>query len=186
MYTLEWLIGTGAAAAVVGALIGWLIARTAYRGKRATDLAAELEQTQEELANYKQEVYEQFGETARKFKNLNDSYADLHKQLATSASVLCADMDTSNLLSGPAASDALEAQAQTVTTEDAQSPEASDDVDAEPATKATTDLDDELNPTDEQQAAATEPATESATSSSADESADESAVETDANKTTNA
>ena len=118
MYSLEWLVGTGVIAALVGIFCGWLGARLAYRGKRAADLEQELEASQQALTDYKQEVYEQFGETARKFKNLNDSYADLHKQLATSASVLCADMDTSNLLAAPADGGALEAQAENVTTEE--------------------------------------------------------------------
>lgn len=117
MYTLEITIAIGVGAALVGLIIGWLIARVAYRGKRASTLAEELEASRKEHEAYKQEVYEQFGETARKFKNLNDSYADLHKQLATSASLLCADMDPSTLLPAPNSGDALEAQSEIVEAE---------------------------------------------------------------------
>ncbi len=101
MYDMQWLVGTGVIAGVLGILIGLGIARMGGRTRRAQELEAELEASQEELKSYKAEVFSQFGETARKFERLNESYADLHKQLATSASVLCADMDSSALLAGP-------------------------------------------------------------------------------------
>jgi hypothetical protein len=46
-------------------------------------------------------VVSQFSETARKFQTLNDSYTDLHEQLARSSQVLCGDL-TGPLLQAPA------------------------------------------------------------------------------------
>ena len=44
-----------------------------------------------QLAGYRREVFDQFAETARKFKTLDESYSELHRQLASSASLLCGE-----------------------------------------------------------------------------------------------
>ena len=80
---------------------GFFIARVTGSGRKVKDLQAQLEAKQAELDDYRREVFEQFGETARKFKTLNDSYVDLHQQLAKSASLLCGDLAADSLLEAP-------------------------------------------------------------------------------------
>ncbi len=92
MYTQEMLIGIGIACVLGGIILGLVAGRFLLRSKHAATLERELSEAQEALKEYKNEVFQQFGDTARKFEKLNESYADLHQQLATSASVLCADM----------------------------------------------------------------------------------------------
>ena len=99
-YTQEMLIGICAACAVGGILVGLLAGRFLLRSKHAATLERELNEAREAMKDYKAEVFQQFGDTAKKFEKLNESYADLHKQLATSASVLCADMPDVPLLAG--------------------------------------------------------------------------------------
>ena len=99
MYTQETLIGIGIACVVGGIILGLVGGRFLLRSKHAATLERELEEAQEALKNYKNDVFQQFGDTARKFEKLNESYADLHQQLATSASVLCADMPNLPLIS---------------------------------------------------------------------------------------
>ncbi|MCR9279770.1 MAG: DUF1043 family protein [Pseudomonadaceae bacterium] len=94
----------GVVIAVVALLIGLMIGRTTGKARKASDLADELEKTKEEFDTYRGEVVQQFADTAGKFRRLNESYGDLHKQLATSAAVLCADRADDILLALPDAS----------------------------------------------------------------------------------
>ncbi len=80
---------------------GYFIARITGTGRKTRDLQTQLEAKQAELDDYRREVFEQFGETARKFKTLNDSYVDLHRHLARSASLLCGDLGADTLLEAP-------------------------------------------------------------------------------------
>lgn len=100
MYTQEMLIGIAAACAIGGILLGLIAGRYLLRSKHAATLERELNEAQDAMKEYKAEVFSQFGDTAKKFEKLNESYADLHKQLATSASVLLADMPDVPLLAG--------------------------------------------------------------------------------------
>ncbi|MCZ6708735.1 MAG: DUF1043 family protein, partial [Gammaproteobacteria bacterium] len=70
------------------------------------DLEAELESARDENTEYRREVFDQFAETARKFRNLDESYQDLHRQLAESASVLCGEA-AGPLLEAPVAQKSL-------------------------------------------------------------------------------
>ncbi len=102
MYGLEWLIVLGLLGLTAGGGAGFLIARrSGAGGARVRQLEADLETARQEHADYRQEVVGQFRETARKFQTLNDSYTDLHAQLARSASVLCGDA-SGPLLAAPA------------------------------------------------------------------------------------
>lgn len=92
--------------AIVAMLVGLLIGRSTGKARKASDLADELEKTKEEFETYRGEVVQQFADTAGKFRTLNESYGDLHKQLATSAAVLCADRADDILLALPDASGA--------------------------------------------------------------------------------
>ena len=81
-----WLMMTGIGAFVVGCGVGYLIRQFAFGGSaKEADLARELEQAQEALSTYKQDVRDQYEETADRFRNLNRSYAELHEHLAKSA-----------------------------------------------------------------------------------------------------
>lgn len=92
MYSLAWLVVVGVTAAVAGAAAGYLVAQVRSQAReRIRDLEAELGKARDELAGYRREVFEQFAETARKFKALDESYGDLHRQLASSASLLCGE-----------------------------------------------------------------------------------------------
>ncbi|MEZ5559993.1 MAG: DUF1043 family protein [Pseudomonadales bacterium] len=90
MYGFEWLIVCAVLGLVVGASLGLLVARRSDRPTaRSRKLEAELAAAREEHSRYKQSVVDQFSETARRFKTLNESYGALHRQLAESASMLC-------------------------------------------------------------------------------------------------
>ncbi len=92
MLTDEWLIAIGVGLFVAGGLVGFLIRMFAFGGSRKeADLARSLEEAEKQLADYKQEVLERFSDTAEKFRRLNESYTDLHQQLAESAVALCGD-----------------------------------------------------------------------------------------------
>lgn len=101
-YELEWLIGVGIGALIIGLLIGLVLGQTLFRSKKTRDVEQELETAQEALKDYRAEVYDQFAETARKFDTLNDSYNDLHRHLASSANTLLGDGMSAPLLRGPA------------------------------------------------------------------------------------
>ena len=108
-FELEWLIGVGLSALVIGLLVGLAMGRTVFRGKKSLDTEAELAAAQDAMKEYRAEVYDQFAETARKFDTLNDSYNDLHRHLASSANVLLGDGISTPLLRGPAETNAAEA-----------------------------------------------------------------------------
>jgi uncharacterized membrane-anchored protein YhcB (DUF1043 family) len=101
VYGAEWLIGLGLLGLVAGLGGGFLLAnRAGAGGSRARELESQLESARHELESYRQEVVNQFSETARKFQTLNDSYTDLHQQLAKSSSILCGDV-SGELLAAP-------------------------------------------------------------------------------------
>jgi uncharacterized membrane-anchored protein YhcB (DUF1043 family) len=112
MYSLAWLVVVGVTAAVAGVAVGYLVAQVRSRSReRIRDLEAELSKAQDELAGYRREVFEQFAETARKFKTLDESYSDLHRQLASSASLLCGEA-AGPLLAAPPRGAEITAQAE--------------------------------------------------------------------------
>lgn len=100
MYGAEWLIGLGVLGLAVGLGCGYFLAARRGSPGRARQLEAQLTAARQELDDYRNEVVAQFSETARKFQTLNDSYTDLHEQLAKSSSVLCGDL-TGPLLQAP-------------------------------------------------------------------------------------
>ncbi|MGI9326655.1 MAG: ZapG family protein [Pseudomonadales bacterium] len=101
MYELQWLIGVGVGALLLGALIGLALGRTLIRSRKTKDLEESLATAETALRDYRAEVYDQFAETARKFETLNDSYHELHRHLASSANVLLGDGISTPLLRGP-------------------------------------------------------------------------------------
>ena len=87
------------AAFVAGAMLGYFLLRTGILGHaRIVELEQALAASETELADYKQRVTDEFTDTAEKFRSLNRSYEDLHRQLAKSANVLCGEAGAPILL----------------------------------------------------------------------------------------
>jgi len=72
-------------ALVIGALIGFLVGRSGGRNVKQQELG----QVQEELESYKKQVSGHFEETADLVNKMTESYRDVYKHLATSATTLC-------------------------------------------------------------------------------------------------
>lgn len=136
--TMEWVIGIAAICGLLGVGLGMLLpyGRGAHAA-RVAELESALESSQDELAEYRSEVYGQFAQTADKFKKLDESYQDLHRQLATSAVALCGDQATPLLIADGA--DTLAAVAVAENT-DALVDEAVTDFAADTAEPAAPDL----------------------------------------------
>lgn len=92
---MEILVLTGVVAFVAGAGISWLFIRSgAGQKSRVAELEDQLRAAEEELSDYKRDVYGQFSQTAEKFRELDKSYNALHRQLAESSVLLCGDQAT--------------------------------------------------------------------------------------------
>jgi uncharacterized membrane-anchored protein YhcB (DUF1043 family) len=90
------------AAFVVGAGLSYFLVSTGILGHaRVVELEQALAASESELADYKQQVTTEFTDTAEKFRALNRSYEDLHRQLAKSANVLCGEAGAPTLLDPP-------------------------------------------------------------------------------------
>ena len=94
-------IGLAVLASLFGAGLGYFVKSWQARGTKIQmqALESQLNASRDELVNYRQEVFQQLSDTADKFRNLDQSYHALHRQLATSAAMLCGDQATS-LLAG--------------------------------------------------------------------------------------
>lgn len=149
MYNSEWVAGVAIAALLLGLLLGVVLGRSSFSGRKTRDLEEELEASRKALEDYRSEVYDQFAETARKFETLNTSYNDLHRHLASSASTLLGDGGGAPLLKGPTESPLPESSGETI------------DGDAAPVDDETAAADqsesDAEKATDGQDAGATEP-----------------------------
>jgi uncharacterized membrane-anchored protein YhcB (DUF1043 family) len=107
VYSLAWLVVVGVIGAILGGWLGHLVARVRSKAaERIQELEAELESARDKNTEYRREVFDQFAETAQKFRNLDESYQDLHRQLAESASVLCGEA-AGPLLEAPPAQQSL-------------------------------------------------------------------------------
>ena len=92
---IEWVIAIGAGCLLIGGVAGYFLrGRDKAAIAKAAQLEAELDNAQQELSEYRGQVYNQFAETAERFKQLDESYHALHRQLATSAVALCGDEAT--------------------------------------------------------------------------------------------
>ena len=121
---LELVVGIAVLAALAGGGIGYVLAGRSMGSARVAELEQSLAGAQEELAEYKQQVFGQFAETADKFRALDRSYHDLHRQLAESSVALCGDAGT-QLLEAPE-HESLEADAEVVV--DAEPEQAGDGI----------------------------------------------------------
>ncbi|HEX7037983.1 MAG TPA: DUF1043 family protein [Pseudomonadales bacterium] len=147
MYGFEWLIVMTLLGLAAGAVGGYLLARQlGAGGQRLRELEEQLAAARRQYEDYRHEVVTQFSETARKFQTLNDSYTDLHRQLAKSSSILCGDV-SGPLLAAPSGHQDLLTDrsrepgepAATAETADAASAAAAADRPSEPPPAATTD-----------------------------------------------
>lgn len=78
-------------ALIVGVLIGYLLGRSGGNDSRQLELIEQLDETQRELAEYKEKVTSHFEETANLVSNLTESYKAVHQHLATSSMELCSN-----------------------------------------------------------------------------------------------
>ncbi|ODS23870.1 hypothetical protein AB835_06470 [Candidatus Endobugula sertula] len=86
------------AAFILGCLVGLLLTRTlSSREQKTRLLETRLQQAEESLSHYRQEVTEHFSETAKLVNNLTQSYKDVHQHLAGSALKLT-DIDINHQL----------------------------------------------------------------------------------------
>lgn len=84
MTTSILLIGLSCLAA--GLVIGFLMARTLHpQARERKDLEAKLQQSQDQVKDYQQEVTDHFMKTSELVNNLSHSYRDVHEHLATGA-----------------------------------------------------------------------------------------------------
>ena len=102
---VELVVGIVLVTLLAGVGIGYYLlgAGRANKAKAAVaELESSLESAQTELADYKRDVFGEFAQTAEKFRALDKSYNDLHRQLAKSSVALCGD-DGTMLLESPEA-----------------------------------------------------------------------------------
>ena len=91
---IEWVVGIAVVSMLVGLALGYFLPLGNAKKARVGELENALETAQQELADYKGEVFSQFATTAEKFRNLDQSYQELHQQLARSSVDLCGDAAT--------------------------------------------------------------------------------------------
>ena len=78
-------------ALIVGTVIGYLLGRFGGNDSRQLELIEQLDETQRELAEYKEKVTSHFEETADLVSNLTESYKAVHQHLASSSMELCSN-----------------------------------------------------------------------------------------------
>ena len=87
---------------LVGVFLGYFLCRTGLVGhSKLKEVEGLLREKEKELKDYRKLVAEEFTNTAEKFRELNQSYSALHKQLSSSANLLCDVVDLP-LLNSPA------------------------------------------------------------------------------------
>lgn len=98
MFSFTTLLIVATATFIVGCLITLLMTRTLSSSEQKTRaLEARLQQAEENMVNYQQEVTEHFSETAQLVNNLTQSYKEVHEHLTGSALKL-ANVDISRQL----------------------------------------------------------------------------------------
>jgi uncharacterized protein len=89
-YSSGILLAVGAAAALLGFLLGWLAGRnTSVATLKNRELEQKLERVIQDRKAYEDEVVEHFTETATLLNNLTESYREVHNHLANGAAILC-------------------------------------------------------------------------------------------------
>ena len=82
-----WIIGIVTLA--VGALIGYLLGRSGDSSGKQQQLIDQLNESQRELSEYKEQVNGHFEKTAELVNNLTESYKEVHQHLAQGSEALC-------------------------------------------------------------------------------------------------
>jgi uncharacterized membrane-anchored protein YhcB (DUF1043 family) len=144
---VELVVGIALTSLLAGLGVGYFLAGGgSAKRARETQLEGALEAAQIELADYKRDVFGQFSETAEKFRALDKSYSELHRQLAESSVALCGDAATP-LLEGPLAPalDVAEEEIVVAEVDPPVSAEDQEDVTIPTLTETETDAE-ELNP----------------------------------------
>ena len=76
----------GLACLAIGLIIGFTLSRTLHPQERERkDLEEKLQQSQDQIKDYQQEVTEHFIKTSELINNLSHNYRDVHEHLATGA-----------------------------------------------------------------------------------------------------
>ncbi len=168
---IGWVIALVVGGLLLGLAAGWGISRASGGKTRVAELQEALDSANEELADYKREVFGEFAETAEKFRALDKSYTELHQQLAKSSVALCGDSATP-LLAGPGPADALEEKEIEATDAETAAEAKTDRADAEEdvaAAPEVTDSDDGQAEDVRVDDPATEPGSETETAAQKDE-----------------
>jgi uncharacterized membrane-anchored protein YhcB (DUF1043 family) len=142
---IEWIVGIAVASLLVGLGLGYILPLGSAKKARVSELEAALETAHQELSDYKGEVYNQFAQTAEKFRNLDRSYQDLHQQLAASSVSLCGDAATP-LLVGASLGEGAEALAdqEDLVAEELVDEEAGTQASSEPTADVANKLEDDI------------------------------------------
>ncbi|MEH6576383.1 MAG: DUF1043 family protein [Amphritea sp.] len=82
-----WIIGIITLA--VGTLIGYLLGRSGDSSNKQQQLIDQLNDSQRELGEYKEQVNSHFEQTASLVNNLTESYKAVHQHLAKGSDSLC-------------------------------------------------------------------------------------------------
>ena len=146
---IEWVVGIAVVSMLIGLALGYFLPLGNAKKARVGELENALETAQQELTDYKAEVFNQFANTAEKFRDLDQSYQALHQQLARSSVDLCGDAASPLLaaavapaleegLSEPVAEDSRFSQEDL----DAQTPDSENHMDA--AEKNANEIEDEI------------------------------------------
>ncbi|MGB0662907.1 MAG: YhcB family protein [Pontibacterium sp.] len=106
-----WIIAV--VAMLGGALMGYLIGRSGSGSQKQMELVDQLEETKREFAAYKQQVSDNFEETAHLVGNLTESYRNVHQHLAKSSAALCENERVTDILA-TAINPTIEHQAENV------------------------------------------------------------------------
>ena len=98
MFSLATLLIVAATTFIVGCLLSLLLTRSLSPSeKKSRALETRLQETEEKLSSYQEEVTDHFAQTAHLVNNLTQNYKDVHEHLAGSALKL-ANVDISRQL----------------------------------------------------------------------------------------
>lgn len=98
MFSFTTLLIVATTTFIVGSLLSLVLTRTLSSGEQKTRLLeTRLQQAEESLSDYQQEVTEHFAETAQLVNNLTQNYKEVHEHLASNALKL-ANVDISRQL----------------------------------------------------------------------------------------
>ncbi|MFT6388255.1 MAG: uncharacterized membrane-anchored protein YhcB (DUF1043 family) [Cellvibrionaceae bacterium] len=105
VFTLSTLIGVALITLIAGSILGAVLTRALSPQQQKTrSLETELQDSEQKLTEYQQEVTEHFAQTAQLVNTLTQSYRDVHEHLSSDALKL-ANVDISRQLLKSAASE---------------------------------------------------------------------------------